>query len=711
MLNKNIHISEESRNVGEMMGKDLLSSRWHHLPIQQHLAALADKLLTSAKQFRTAAKIFTICLDESDRNLDRDKARYCIARHYSYENWAAVEALASQTPDSEFEFAVDLLLKGEITQLEKLLTVNPQLVNQRSKYPHGATLIHYAGANGVEMYRQVVPLNIAAIVKMLLDKGAHPFLLAHLYGGCNAMTLVSTSKHPADAAVLSALYQIYKPYMCNPTFVDDLSTPELADLADEFLDLACLQYKGDDAPLRRYAAVKLLASYPSIRAASIYTACALGDLSQTEEWLKRDPSLIDKKGGPNHWEPLMYAAYSRLPDCNTFATAKYLLQKGANPNANTTIYWGAEGATFSVLAGVFGEGERGPKNCPRHPDYESLARLLLESGAKPNDFQSAYNHMFTDDNDCLELLFEYGLANADVDHEIRHYQLMWAIQQGNLARVKLLLAHNVDLSRKGTLLGNGRTPLLHAIFSGQKTIAKLLQTDSNTFIKMDHSDKLAIACINNDYDQAQQLIKNNSSLVAQTQAKHPRLLHQAVLIHNVEAVEHILNLGFDVNYRNNNTALHEAAGAGDLDMLKLLISKGAKLSVRDHCTTASAIAWAERGGHEQVIEFLKTQPMDIFDAIRFNQIDQVKGILENHPDQATMTYSQLDFDLTTAKCNILQATPLEMAILHNRPAVIELLLRESSINNDNMTRIKELLESSNKNSDLRPLFDKYLQNR
>ena len=86
-------------------------------------------------------------------------------------------------------------------------------------------------------------------------------------------------------------------------------------LANHFLFRVCLIYDQTESsgPVRFAEAQALLDAHPEIRDESIYTAAAIGDVARIDRWLDREPDLVTRKGGYFHWEPLMYAAYARLP--------------------------------------------------------------------------------------------------------------------------------------------------------------------------------------------------------------------------------------------------------------------------------------------------------------------------------------------------------------------------------------------------------------
>jgi ankyrin repeat protein len=67
---------------------------------------------------------------------------------------------------------------------------------------HGATLLHYVAANGVEHYRQRSPKNAPQVARTLLNAGAEVDALADMYGTrCTTMSLLVSSCHPANAGV------------------------------------------------------------------------------------------------------------------------------------------------------------------------------------------------------------------------------------------------------------------------------------------------------------------------------------------------------------------------------------------------------------------------------------------------------------------------------------------------------------------------------
>lgn len=126
-----------------------------------------------------------------------------VAREHGFADVAAAAAAGAHDP--RFEAAVDAVVHGDLVDLRGLLAADPGLATARSRYGHGATLLHYVGANGVETWRQVVPGNAVAVADLLLQHGADISAEATMYGGSTVLGLVSTSAHPRGAGLRGAL--------------------------------------------------------------------------------------------------------------------------------------------------------------------------------------------------------------------------------------------------------------------------------------------------------------------------------------------------------------------------------------------------------------------------------------------------------------------------------------------------------------------------
>jgi hypothetical protein len=155
--------------------------------------------------------------DIRDTVLSLEDARLAIARNYDFLDWPSlagfVDAVAQDGPVYAFEAAVEAVVNGDLTSLQDALRHDPALIHARSSRVccfdppvHGATLLHYIAANGVEAYRQKTPGNAVEIARALLVAGAEPDALADMYGtACTTMSMLVSSSHPANAGLQVAL--------------------------------------------------------------------------------------------------------------------------------------------------------------------------------------------------------------------------------------------------------------------------------------------------------------------------------------------------------------------------------------------------------------------------------------------------------------------------------------------------------------------------
>jgi len=411
---------------------------------------------------------------------------------------------------------------------------------------------------------------------------------------------------------LKQYVQVVSQHTFSPPSQPDESEP----LADRFVRFACLDYQSDHIS-RRVRARELFAENRTIADENFYAAVTVGNGSVVQQMLATNPALATSRGGPHNWEPILYAAYSRFDSVekehSTLEVAKLLLRYGADPNS--FFLWDSE-YLFTVLTGVFGEGERGPTHQPEHQYSLALARLLLEAGADPNDSQTLYNRMFTGGTKHLELLFEFGLGSSakaswfnslgqptQTPRDMLQQQLAWAAKYGQFERARLLVEHGVDVNEPDSRFN--RPPLELAILHGNQRIADYLLAHGAKQVVLDPLEEFAAACLAGDEARVNSFLQLDPNLIEKLGEHRVGLLQLAAESGKFDAIRLMAKLGFDLNAVKRTSALHHAAMSGDLQMAKLLIDLGANPLVRDEEFNAFPLGWAEFGQKLEVAEFLK----------------------------------------------------------------------------------------------------------
>jgi hypothetical protein len=397
------------------------------------------------------------------------------------------------------------------------------------------------------------------------------------------------------------------------------------DLGDEFLRLACLWYE-DDQPERWARARALLTAHPELTGGHVHAAAAAADVPALRAILAADPGAARREGGPYRAEPLYYLAYSRhdpnISQDATLASARLLLAAGGDPNAG--YLWRGLPHPFTVLTGVFGHGELGPDRQPPHPHAQALARLLLESGADPNDAQALYNRMFEPGNDHLELLLEFGLGSGDggpwqprvgeaigTPAQLAQGEVDWAVTHGMADRLRLLARHGVDVTSRRA---DGLTPAQQALTTGHAKLLDVLAEFGVPRPELAPADAMLAALLAGDRAAAARLADENPGSLEQVKTARPGLIVWAAVLGRTAAVELLAGLGFDVNAKARTdgpgtteweTALHHTAGAGNLALARRLIELGADPDLRDQRFSSTPLGWARHFGQPELIAFLE----------------------------------------------------------------------------------------------------------
>jgi ankyrin repeat protein len=298
--------------------------------------------------------------------------------------------------------------------------------------------------------------------------------------------------------------------------------------------------------------------------------------------------------------------------------------------------------------------------------------------------------MFEPDNSCLELLLEYGLSANDRNNwlvredgrlvansqTVFDYQLAWACEKRMGARVRLLVKHGADVNKPI----NGRTPYEWARLGDDKDLVLYLVQQGAIAVRLTREDWVYIQLTTGDVSTDQAVFVEHIQRVAgdidipdAMRRAHPAMLHEAAGENALVPVRLMLALGLDVNAMTSRAPLHEAALHGHIEMAKLLIEYGADTTVRDPYYYTPPIGWAEYNGREEMVEFLKTQPLDMFAAAAYGQIKQLASNLDAHPELINTRFG--DFrPHGEASADRDWMTPLGLAILNRRADAVRFLL-------------------------------------
>ena len=221
MSKDNVYVDPKVQKVLNLYA-DIFTGDFYSLPVRRQLELQADRL-TEAHHNRDDSVCFQIgswhpeLVGKQDHQIldhvfSTDDGRITIAREYGFKNWDDVDVIGDRRSNVKFEKAVNTMLSGNLVLLKGLIEEIPDLISARSQYGHRATLLHYAGTNGVESYRQRVPLNLSEIVDFLIASGADVTSKANIYGGSTPRELFETSKHSYESNVHKDVIAVFKKY-------------------------------------------------------------------------------------------------------------------------------------------------------------------------------------------------------------------------------------------------------------------------------------------------------------------------------------------------------------------------------------------------------------------------------------------------------------------------------------------------------------------
>ncbi|XP_034752396.1 histone-lysine N-methyltransferase EHMT1 isoform X2 [Etheostoma cragini] len=185
-------------------------------------------------------------------------------------------------------------------------------------------------------------------------------------------------------------------------------------------------------------------------------------------------------------------------------------------------------------------------------------------------------------------------------------QLYLSAKQGELKKVVLMLVDGIDPNFKMESQ-NKRTPLHAAAEGGHKDICHMLvQAGANVdMCDEDQRTPLMEACENNYMETVQYLLRAGAS-ATHKDVEGFTCLHLAAKSGHYSIVEYILSTGLiNINCQDDGgwTAMIWATEYKHVDQVKLLLSKGADISIRDKEENI-CLHWAAFSGSVEIAELL-----------------------------------------------------------------------------------------------------------
>jgi ankyrin repeat protein len=319
-----------------------------------------------------------------------------------------------------------------------------------------------------------------------------------------------------------------------------------------------------------------------------------------------------------------------------------------------------------------------------------LAEILIARGADVNtkDWKGRTPLQMAVQNGKIEvanLLIAHG---ANVNAKNGGGLLCIAALKGDIKMANLLILKGADVNAKNK---NGLTPVSRALLSdgGGRLMIDLLVS------KGAKVPELHLAAHRGDIDKVRSSLEKGTKIDVRDKAMHTPLFY-AASAGQINVVDLLISKGADVNakdIRGGETPLFYAAKAGQKNVVELLIDKGADVNARgsQHSGALESAAWL---GRSDVAELLIAKGADV----------NAKDDWDYIPLHAAAGSGLVEIvKLLIAKGSDVNAknewgeTPLHSAILYGQIRVVEVLIAKSADVNAKTNHGQTPLQSAQKN--------------
>jgi ankyrin repeat protein/beta-lactamase regulating signal transducer with metallopeptidase domain len=291
-------------------------------------------------------------------------------------------------------------------------------------------------------------------------------------------------------------------------------------------------------------------------ASSLHEAARSGDVEQIENFIARGANVNDRNEGKK-MTPLCIAAFEGHTE-----VVKVLLENGADVEMGDSRYTPLFYAIWSDIHAT-------------QANSEETVKALILAGANVN--------VISHPNDFRPLVYA-----------------IWDCQPGT---VKTLLDAGADVDLEDIY---GATPLYWAAFTGRRGMLEMALSKSRHEVSVIH-----MAAYRGDLTRVRAFVESNTGIDVRDQFNCTPL-HWATLADTTQVAGFLLAKGANVNARDNLGGTPLVAARG-LDMVKLLISKGADVNAKIGWYPMTRLHRACSEGNEDIADVLIANGAD-FDA-------------------------------------------------------------------------------------------------
>jgi ankyrin repeat protein len=372
-----------------------------------------------------------------------------------------------------------------------------------------------------------------------------------------------------------------------------------------------------------------------------FRALEAGDTAQFEIVLRQDPTLLNARGTNGNTLLNLAASLKQLD------AVRILIEAGTNVNIGNRYGWTAL-------------HQAGYANMPE------LADILLRAGASPD--VSARGDGGTP---LMQALFWGHAAMADTlaEHGVHPFNLRVAAGLGRIDLLEQLFDAEGHLTPQASAHREYYRP--HPGFS------EWTPTDDPQEI-LDEALVYAAKC--GRVAALDFLLQRGANVHAEPY--NGTALHWACSTGQVATVEWLLDHGANIHGlskfggESGLSPLHIAAWSGKTEVARLLLNRGADITVRETRYWATPLDWAEFNGRQETRDFLLAQGgHDILDSVRFNLLDRVRAMLDADPSLVNRFVFEPPADI-----DVNAATPLLIfqAIWSGHQKMLQLLLERGA---------------------------------